>query len=200
VRIALISVVDDAATGVSSGEPLAALASALAAAGHDATVHLHWRRPAAVSPGVPERHHDLGAIAESLGAAWQSARPDLVHAFTLSAGLAALLAIRATHMPHPPDADRPAAVRSSPIPLVYAYTPTERPLDAGRRRLETALLRSVSAVTVPVGAAADDEHLRVSVPLGRLAEVPSGDEMVAEAARLYRHVVESFTAESGTLS
>ena len=200
MRIALVNVVDDAVTGISRGEPLAALASALAAVGHDATVHLHWRRPVGDPRGIRARRHDLGAIAETLGTAWQSVRPDLVHAFTLSAGLAALLAIRSTHMPRPPDADQPVVFRSSPIPLVYSYTPPELPVDANRRRLETALLRSVSAVTIPVGAAADDEHLRVSVPLGRLTEVPSGHEMVTAATRLYRHVVESSTAEPGSIS
>lgn len=162
------------------GAGLGALATALAGLGAQVTVYTGARRPAGRSklgPGavleplstgtaapdgadrdlIAERIREL---ADQLAARWQDNPPDLVHAHSWAAGVAALAAGRGLNLPQ--------------VQTFYSLAVQDGPSAGARRaRLELALARSARAVLV--GASADSSALaRLGVPQAAIRVVPPG--------------------------
>lgn len=162
------------------GAGLGALATALAGLGAQMTMYTGAPRPAGRSklgPGavleplstgtaapdgtdrdlIAERIREL---ADQLAARWQDNPPDLVHAHSWAAGVAALAAGRGLNLPQ--------------VQTFYSLAVQDGPSAGARRaRLELALARSARAVLV--GASADSSALaRLGVPQAAIRVVPPG--------------------------
>lgn len=162
------------------GAGLGALATALAGLGAQVTMYTGAPRPAGRSklgPGavleplstgtaapdgtdrdpIAERIREL---ADQLAARWQDNPPDLVHAHSWAAGVAALAAGRGLNLPQ--------------VQTFYSLAVQDGPSAGARRaRLELALARSARAVLV--GASADSSALaRLGVPQAAIRVVPPG--------------------------
>ncbi|NYI04103.1 glycosyltransferase [Allostreptomyces psammosilenae] len=164
---------------------IAGLAGALASDGHEVTVYA--RR---ADPGLPARaevdgyvveHYDAGPpaplgeaeVAEHLGGmgrrlaeCWRHRRPEVVHACTWDAGVAALAALASAGLTAPVVYDHPRLGTAA----APAYGPEE---SNGRGRLERALVRTAQAVITSSDSQAD-QLARLGVPRGRIACVPQG--------------------------
>ncbi len=99
-------------------------------------------------------------LADQLAARWQDSPPDLVHAHSWAAGLAAQASGRALSLPQ--------------VQTFYSLAVQDGPHAGARRaRLELALARSAQAVLV--GASADSTTLaRLGVPQAAIRVVPPG--------------------------
>ena len=106
---------------------------------------------------IAERIREL---TDQLTARWQDKAPDLVHAHSWVAGVAALAAGRGLNLPQ--------------VQTFYSLAVQDGPSAGARRaRLELALARSARAVLV--GASADSSALaRLGVPQGAIRVVPPG--------------------------
>jgi len=169
------------------GTSLGSLATALAGLGTQVTAYVTMPRPAArgragaapqprpskLAPGAvlePLRVHDGDAddpiaqrireLADQLAARWQDRPPDVVHAHSWSAGVAALAAGRGLNLPL--------------VQTFYSLAVQDGPSAGARRaRLELALARGARAVLV--GASADSSALaRLGVPQAAIGVVPPG--------------------------
>ena len=123
--------------------------------------------PAAPADGTgrPASSRDLTALrirelADQLAARWQDNPPDLVHAHSWAAGVAALAGGRDLHLPQ--------------VQTFYSLAIQDGPSAGARRaRLELALARSARAVLV--GASAEGSALaQLGVPQAAIRVVPPG--------------------------
>ncbi len=125
--------------------------------------------PAAPADGTgrpgPRSSRDLTALrirelADQLAARWQDNPPDLVHAHSWAAGVAALAGGRDLHLPQ--------------VQTFYSLAVQDGPSAGARRaRLELALARSARAVLV--GASAEGSALaQLGVPQAAIRVVPPG--------------------------
>jgi len=189
MRIALITAHSPLAPSASSScsqqlaQP-AALARALARNGHRVTIYARAEGPAApgtaiLGGGVSVEHVKAGPakpladeqaarylpeFAAYLSARWQTKQPDVVHAFSWTAGLAAL-----------------GAVRGYDIPVVQSFgslgsmlrRQAGADISAARIKLEASIGRTVAAVL----AGSEDEAAdlaRLAVPKKTIRVVPHG--------------------------
>jgi glycosyltransferase involved in cell wall biosynthesis len=162
LRIALVALGGDVASGSGTAGAAAGLAQALAVRGHQATVYARRsspRQPEVVTlesgavvrylpAGPPSRNlaelpadrlaTHLRQFSDGLAARWRRDRPDVAHAYFWTSGLAAL-----------------AVARDHDVPVVQTFAslgaaehrhhlPDQGP--AGRVRLEASIARSVAAV------------------------------------------------------
>ena len=119
----------------------------------------------ASTPAAERAAQDLTALrirelADQLAARWQDSPPDLVHAHSWAAGVAALAGGRELNLPQ--------------VQTFYSLAVQDGPSAGARRaRLELALARSARAVLV--GASADGSALaRLGVPQAAIRVVPPG--------------------------
>jgi glycosyltransferase involved in cell wall biosynthesis len=185
MRIALITARNPLAADADiSGQP-ASLARVLAKQGHRVTLYARddgtsSARNAIAGRGVsvehvpagparqlspPETAQHMPELAAYLAKRWQVKRPDIVHAFTWTSGLAAL-----------------GAVRETDVPVVQTFgslAAAEHRLQAGdcvsasRLRLETLIGRKAAAVLASSSDEAE-ELARLAVPRPSIRVVPCG--------------------------
>jgi D-inositol-3-phosphate glycosyltransferase len=148
------------------------MASALAARRHRVTLWVRGAEagtePSAgvevrVLPGAEDADLTTGipAAAGALAAAWAADRPDVVHALSWTAGLAAL-----------------SGGRDIDLPLVQTFgemARPDRPDFPARSRLEAAIARSSRLLVAQSKAAA--EELRYRVPRTAVAMIPCGVDL-----------------------
>jgi glycosyltransferase involved in cell wall biosynthesis len=188
MRIALIATHSPLApvdgSGSQPGQPTS-LARALAANGHRVT--LYTRRDNATCPrtailgnGASAEHITAGparplsaeltakflpAFAERLADHWRVRRPDVVHAFSWTAGLAALGAVRGLEVPVLQTFESLGSAERRQVPGAD--------VAASRVKLEASLGRTVAAVLARSGAEAD-ELARLAVPKSAIRVIPCG--------------------------
>ena len=119
------------------------------------------------APGTAAQDPDalhIRELAGQLAARWQDNAPDLVHAHSWTAGVAALAGARELNLPQ--------------VQTFYSLAVQHGPGAGARRaRLELALARSAHAVLV--GASADSSALaRLGVPQATIRVVPPGVDTV----------------------
>jgi D-inositol-3-phosphate glycosyltransferase len=188
MRIALIathtSLAPAAGSGAESGQATA-LARALAADGHRITVYT--RRDSAGCPktailgnGAVAEHIEAGptrplgaeqgakylpVFASQLADHWRVRQPDVVHAFSWTAGLAALGAAR--------DLDLPVIQTFESLGSAERRHLPGSDVAASRVKLEAAIGRAVAAVLARSGAEAE-ELANLAVPKSAIRIVPCG--------------------------
>jgi glycosyltransferase involved in cell wall biosynthesis len=188
MRIALIATHSQLSTvdraGSQSGQPTS-LARALAASGHRVTVYTR-RENAECSPtailgnGARAEHVTAGpvrplpadqaaqhmpAFAGRLADHWRVRRPDVVHAFSWTAGLAALGAVRGL--------DVPVLQTFESLGSAERRQVAGAKVAASRVKLEVAIGRAVAAVLARSGAEAD-ELARLGIPKSAIRVIPCG--------------------------
>ncbi|MCW2902956.1 MAG: glycosyl transferase group 1 [Streptosporangiaceae bacterium] len=188
MKIAMISLLADplAPEGFGQSVHVAELARQLGRAGHHVTVYIRREDPEdadrirfatgvtveRISAGPPQRLsgedllHHVPEFGRELAARWQKTRPDVVHGFFWTSGLAALAGAQGLEIPvvqtyHALGLDQ---IRSRGAADAY---------HTQRIRLEKAIGRTVDAV---IATCADEatELLRMSVPRPHIEVVPSG--------------------------
>ncbi|MFI5956659.1 glycosyltransferase [Cryptosporangium sp. NPDC051539] len=181
---------------------LRSLAAALAVQGHDVVVYTRRETPdraerEQLPPGVllqwleagparPVREAEvaplLGALGQALAEAWREDRPDVVHAYTWGAGLAAAAACRQLRE----SALIGGGPSEAPIPLVQTFGSfgaeqhrrpgRVSPGLAKRIRLEVALARTADVIV----ARSDDEVeelARMGTSRDRIRMIPAGVDL-----------------------
>jgi glycosyltransferase involved in cell wall biosynthesis len=188
MRIALIATHSPQAAVDGAGsrpDQPTSLARALAANGHRVT--LYTRRDNAVCPrtailgnGASAEHITAGptrpltaehaarhlpAFASQVADCWRVRQPDVVHAFSWTAGLAALGAVRGLDVPVFQTFESLGSAERRQVP--------GSDVAASRVKLEAAIGRSVAGVLARSGAEAD-ELARLAVPKAAIRVVPCG--------------------------
>ena len=169
--------------GQQSAQP-AALARALASNGHRVTIYARAEDPAAprtaiLGGGVSVEHVKAGPakpladeqaarympeFAAYLSGRWRTRRPDVVHAFSWTAGLAALGAVRGYDIP---------VVQSFGSLGLMLRRQAGADISAARIKLEASIGRTVAAVLACSEDEADD-LARLAVPKKAIRVIPHG--------------------------
>lgn len=161
-----------------------AVARGLASQGHRVTMYARaedavFPRTAILGAGVSVEHVKAGParalpaeqaarympeMATELADRWRARKPDVVHAFSWSAGLAAIGAVRGTDIP---------VVQSFGSLGSLARRQARADVSAARIKLEASIGRTVAAV-VATSEEEADELARLSVPKSVIRVVPAG--------------------------
>jgi glycosyltransferase involved in cell wall biosynthesis len=183
MRIALITTRNPLAPAADlSGQP-AYLARALASQGHRVTIYARRDgtspRTAVLGRGTSVQHVAAGParqldpeqaarhmpeLSAYLAAQWRTDRPDVVHAFAWTSGLAALGAVRELDIP---------VVQTFGSLAAAEHRQNGGPVCASRLRLETLIGRKAAAVLASSSQEAAD-LARLSVPRSAIRVVPCG--------------------------
>src|SRR5271165_3605189 len=188
MRIALIathnSLTPAAGSGMQPGQPTS-LARSLAAQGHRVTLYTRrdnsgCPRTAIIGNGAAAEHIAAGParplpaeqaakylpeFASQMADHWRVRRPDVVHAFSWTAGLAALGATR--------DLDIPVLQTFESLGSAERRHVAGSEVTASRVKLEASIGRAVAAVLARSGAEAD-ELARLAVPRSAVRIIPCG--------------------------
>jgi D-inositol-3-phosphate glycosyltransferase len=107
----------------------------------------------------------LGVLGDQLAARWRQAKPDIVHAYHWTSGLAAVLAAR--------DYDVPIVQTFGSLAVAERRSGQHGPADAARGRMEACLARTVTGVLASSSEEVSD-LARLGVPGTKVTVVPAG--------------------------
>lgn len=194
-----------APAGAETGDHIAALARALAAAGVAVTVNVRRDAPglaerAAMCPGVTVRHLPVGParpvpasellplaglFGARLASAWRAERPDVVHAHGWRSGLAALAGARASGLPVVQSLHMPGAAARRHGAGLDRVPPERVPLERGIIREAHRLIASSHAQVVELVREGADRRRISVVPCGIDPDLfrPDGPREYRRAAR-----------------
>ena len=187
MRIAMITAHSPLTRTAGHGRQLlqpAMLARALARHGHRVTLYTRMQDPdapgtAILGAGVSVEHIKAGParrlsaeesarympeVAADLADRWRAKAPDVVHAFSWAAGLAAIGAVRGTGIPVVQSFESLASIERRQAGL---------DVSGARVRLEASIGRTVSAVLASSEEEAD-ELARLAVPKSIIRVIPAG--------------------------